>query len=236
MKFTVAKRTTFFAIAIAVALIARPVRAQEAAPSIAASEDLHRVKDDVRRAGEEARRAGEEARRAGEDALRELKVGPFQHSLSAKIRQAAEEVRDAKDDSAKTEANAKLHELLDQCFSDDMTQRQKELESIQGRLQKLQAQLERRRAKEDEIIDLAVKNAVNDADGLGLYSERPGGPFEFSIATPVKVSTFPGSVDGNLFMPAPGAALPGPPSLTAPAAPVPPKPPAPAAPAATLPK
>jgi hypothetical protein len=216
------KRAAMLAMVISLTLIAaRSSRAQDASPMQRMSaEDAQRIEKEARQATEDARRAGDAARRASEDAIRSFKVAPFQNSLSSKIRTASEEVRDAKDDTAKSQASTKLRELLDQCFSDDMTHRQKELESIEARLQTLQAQLEKRRAKKDEIIELAMKNALNDAEGLGLYSDRPGGPFEFNIATPVAISAY-GRDDGNTIVAAPSVTLPVPP--TPPAAASPPK-------------
>jgi hypothetical protein len=146
---------------------------------------------DARRAVEDAQKAIADARRAAEDAgnrARDIKFQiatpimadlQFGNPATAKIRQAAEELRDAKDDEAHEKANSKLRDLLDKYFEQDMTHRQKELESIESRLQKLHAQLEHRRAKKQDIIDLQVKMSVNEADGLGFYSQPAGGSFNF---------------------------------------------------------
>ena len=41
-------------------------------------------------------------------------------------------------------------------------------------MQKLRAQLDRRREKKQEIIELQLKLAVNEADGLGFFGEGAG--------------------------------------------------------------
>jgi hypothetical protein len=165
-------------VALTAAAIA--VRGQEPAPTKSLQGDQEKKSaDDVRNLGDQI---GVQVRAAVADATRQVQaINPqpfvinFGNSHEGKIREAAEAVRDAKDDQARSQATAKLREALDAYFSEDMANRAKELQGIQERLQKLQAQLERRRAKKDEIIELAMKNALNDADGLGFYSQ-PAGP------------------------------------------------------------
>lgn len=102
---------------------------------------------------------------------------PFGNSMEAKIRRAAEKLRDAKDDQTKTEAREKLAELLGQYFDQDTARRQQELAKLQERLAKLQAQLQRRREMRQNIIDLQIQVALNEADGLGFMSRPAGLPF-----------------------------------------------------------
>jgi hypothetical protein len=88
------------------------------------------------------------------------------------LSQAAEKVRDAKDEASKAEATAELTRLVEKHFEEDMQIREKELESIAARVEKLKAQLARRREKKQDIVDLQVKVVINDADGLG-FTSRP---------------------------------------------------------------
>ena len=93
---------------------------------------------------------------------------------SGAIRKAAEAVRDAKGDDAKSAAQKKLADLLSKSYDEDMAQRERELKQIEERLTKLRDLLSRRRSKKQEIIDLQIKVALNEADGLGFYeNERP---------------------------------------------------------------
>jgi hypothetical protein len=108
----------------------------------------------------------------------------YANDPSAKIRAAAEAVRDAKDSKAKEEAQKKLAELLGKCYDEDMTRREKELTQVEERLKTLRDLLERRRTKKQEIIDLQTKVALNEAEGLGFYDgdrgPRAGGPMNIS--------------------------------------------------------
>jgi hypothetical protein len=193
-------------VMILVGLASRSIcNAQDSQPKPAASADSKKDWDEARKAGEDMRRAGEDMRKAGEEMgkakMKELTNGgqDFQFKFAtpvvanvlfgprpadAAIRKAAEELSDAKDDDAKAKATAELRGLLDKYFEEDMIQRQKELEGIEARLQKLHAQLERRRAKKDDIIDLQVKMSVNEADGLGFYSQPAGGTFNVMPTMP----------------------------------------------------
>jgi hypothetical protein len=113
-----------------------------------------------------------------------VRSGP---SAASAIRKAAEAVRDAKGDEAKTAAQKNLTELLSKYYDDDMVQREHELKQIEERLTKLRELLDRRRAKKQDIIDLQAKVALNEAEGLGFYdNERPakGGASSFSVAMP----------------------------------------------------
>ncbi len=100
--------------------------------------------------------------------------------MQAEIRTAAEKLRDAPDEKTKIEAHEKLITILVKCFDEDMARREKELMKLKQRLNKLAAQLEHRRDKKKEIIDLQVKVAVNEADGLGFIS-HPAHPFSYGF-------------------------------------------------------
>ncbi|MEX2306357.1 MAG: hypothetical protein WD738_02120 [Pirellulales bacterium] len=113
------------------------------------------------------------------------------NSMTA-IRNAAEELNDAEDDDAKGKAEERLRELLSNYFEDDMARRQTELEDIEKRLSKLREQLDRRRTKKQDIIDLQVKVLINEAEGLGFFNNTtqssflftpPGNPFKITGPT-----------------------------------------------------
>ena len=142
--------------------------------------------------------------------------------LGTKIREASAAIRDAKDDESREKATNNLASALDEFFETDMKVRAKELEGLRSRLAKLEAQLNRRRQKKAEIIDLQMKVAFNEADGMGFYSvpqDRPFGftmpppmtalgmPGEITIAAPVRVETAtPSTFDDLTAPPAPVAA------------------------------
>ena len=190
-------RLTLVWMMVAATVIARAGYGQEPAPAKPSAGDQEaKTAEDMRNLGDQIK---VQVQTAVADATRQARtISPqpfilnFGNRHGDKIREAADAVRDAKDDQARTQASAKLREALDAYFSEDMANREKELQGIQERLQKLQAQLERRRAKKDEIIELAMKNALNDADGLGFYSQPAGPGPDFLLAAPADRYQAPG--------------------------------------------
>lgn len=139
--------------------------------------------------------------------------------LESQIHKAAEELRDAEGDEAKTKAGENLRGVLDQYFEEDLKNRQEAVGDLEQRLQKLKAQLERRREKKQEIIDLQMKIAKNEAEGLGFYGEKSFGPFFFNYMPGIDADlAFPGP-QFNVRVPAPSR-VPEPPAAPI-AAPVP---------------
>ena len=55
-----------------------------------------------------------------------------------------------------------------------MDVRRQELADIEARLAKLRTQLDRRREKKDDIVDLQYQVAINEAEGLGFTSRAEG--------------------------------------------------------------
>lgn len=204
------------AAAIAVAILAAAVfpalnRAQEFE---AVSDDdvsrevearLHQEEKIIRRAEVQAQMQAAQAEKvmiqaakAAKDANRNFniffKAGEISMPLAAKINEAAHAVRDAKDDEARKKATEKLASALDDYFEENMKARGKELDDIRARLAKLEAQLERRRSKKDEIIDLQMKVALNEADGLGFYSGPQDKQFNFPLPPPMPAHGMPGDI------------------------------------------
>jgi hypothetical protein len=101
------------------------------------------------------------------------------------IREAAKALNEAEGDDARTDAKAKLTELLDEYFEADMERREQELAEVEERVKKLRSTLERRREKKRDILDLYVQVSLNEADGLGLFDSSafgpPGAPFGLHI-------------------------------------------------------
>jgi len=113
-------------------------------------------------------------------------VGIHVHdSVQGKIRKAAEKLRDAEGDQAQAQAQQELAELLGKYFDEDLARREEELAKLEQRLEKLRTQLARRAEKRQEIIELQIKVAVNEADGLGFLSQpvhgHHGADFDFKF-------------------------------------------------------
>ena len=161
---------------------------------------------------EASRALAEEQRKMGPSMMGKL---PLASGSMAAIRKAAEELRDAEGDDARADAEAKLRGLLEDYFDEDMERRASDLQEIEKRVSKLRAQLERRGDHKPEIIDLQIKVLVNEAEGLGFFSEMESTGFIFAPS-------------GERWrITAPNFELPVPVTLPAPAvAPVPPASPA----------
>jgi hypothetical protein len=170
-----------------------------------------RQEEAAKRAAEDAKRQAENVRRQTESIKRQAKELAKQQGmlmrqnpegLEAQIHKAAEEFRDAEGDEAKAKAGENLRGVLEKYFEEDMKNRQEAVGDLEQRLQKLKAQLERRREKKQEIIDLQMKIAKNDAEGLGFYSEPAGAPFFFRFAPGVDADLL-GPSTINVRVPAP---------------------------------
>ncbi len=96
-------------------------------------------------------------------------------ALDAFVRSPLEEYRTAADDAGRNAALAKLTAGFGDYFDRDMVRREGEVTKIQERLVKLQQLLERRRAKKQEFVELQVKVAIAEAEGMGFY-ENSGEP------------------------------------------------------------
>lgn len=131
------------------------------------------------------------------------------------LRSAADAVQNAKGDEEKATARKKLNELVDKCFDDDMVQRQKELEQLEKRLSQLREQLDRRKNKKSEIVDLQLKVLLNEADGLGFFSsaERGGDSKVPMINSPygLPIIAEPGDLTPFFNAPTPTPTAPSPP-------------------------
>lgn len=90
---------------------------------------------------------------------------------NAEIRRAVEALRDAEDDDAKAAATVALIKLLNETFDQDMRRREQELAQVEERVKNLRSQLDLRREKRQEIIDLQIKVLENEAAGLGFFSQ-----------------------------------------------------------------
>jgi hypothetical protein len=86
------------------------------------------------------------------------------------IRRAVAAIRNAADEVQKSRETKQLSDLLNEYFETDVRRRESELTQIEERVKKLREQLDLRRQKKQEILDLQMKVALNEADGLGFFS------------------------------------------------------------------
>jgi hypothetical protein len=137
------------------------------------------------------------------------------------LRGAADAVHNAKGDEETKAATKKLSELVDKCFDEDMAQRKKELEQLEKRLANLREQLDRRKTKKSEIVELQMKVLLNEADGLGFFSGDTRGS-DLNLPRVNAAYGLPNGAPGTIVQPGDPTPLfnaPAPPPTTA--APVP---------------
>jgi murein L,D-transpeptidase YcbB/YkuD len=102
------------------------------------------------------------------------------------IQEAADHYCNATNETGKEKALQRLRGLASKYFEEDMEVRKNELAEIEARLAKLRSQLDRRSTRKNEIVDLQVKVAINEAEGLGFASvPRENVKFDFRVAAPV---------------------------------------------------
>ena len=98
-------------------------------------------------------------------------VSPEEVQQLKSLQKAKQNLKDARDEGARQAATDVIKKHLIKQFEQDLSQREKELQSVEERLKTLRQQLEKRKLAKDEIVSLRLKTIVNDAEGLGF----PGG-------------------------------------------------------------
>ena len=80
---------------------------------------------------------------------------------------------DAENEDEREAVRTKAKKYLDRQFEADMKRRQRELEEIENRVEKLRSQLEKRMDKKNDIISLQLKQMTMSWEGLG-WSDPEG--------------------------------------------------------------
>ncbi len=90
-----------------------------------------------------------------------------------KLQKWGEAWREAKSDKDRAKIKVQANKYLEGQFEDDMERREKELEQIEARLDRLREQLAKRVEKKEEIIGLQLKQVTMSWEGLGWSSPEP---------------------------------------------------------------
>ena len=85
---------------------------------------------------------------------------------------ASNKLREAKGDDDKQAARTDVRRLLLEIFEEDMQARERQVEEIEARIEKLRQQYRERLKVKDQIIDLQLKVLENDAAGLEFPRSR----------------------------------------------------------------
>ena len=91
----------------------------------------------------------------------------FQWKQAGKTGALAKAWEKAEDEDERDEVRKKVHKFLSGQFDTDMKRREKELEKVEARLNKLRKQLDKRVANKDDIVELQLKQLTMSWDGLG---------------------------------------------------------------------
>jgi len=80
-------------------------------------------------------------------------------------------VSNASNDDQKARASELLRKTLDKYFATDIQSRREELEDIKARVAEMEAHLAKRIAARERIVDLQLQTFLNEAEGLGFFTE-----------------------------------------------------------------
>jgi hypothetical protein len=105
-----------------------------------------------------------------------------QNPMEQQVRGAIEAFRNSSEEG-KPDARQRLKDVMEQYFDQDLKRRETEVASIEERVRNLKTQLERRRQKRGELIDLQIKLAENDAEGLDFFWQ-PAAPARNDLRGP----------------------------------------------------
>lgn len=100
-----------------------------------------------------------------------LNGGQDQNPKAAEIAEVMRELRASENVAEKADLKMRLGNAVTDYFDEDVKARETELTNLEERVKKLRAQLDRRKAAKEEIIQLQLKVLMNDADGLGFTTE-----------------------------------------------------------------
>jgi hypothetical protein len=121
-----------------------------------------------------------------------------------RIAEARGKLAGVEDPESERKALEELQQALGQYFDKDMEIRRAELERVRSGLNDMEARLQKRAAAKEGIVQLQLKMIINEADGLGFFSDGDasrvyGGG---SMFAPSGAMTAPGATPMNPFYPA----------------------------------
>ena len=107
--------------------------------------------------------------------FREKAQGQYEQLLEQQALQAlALQLRTQTDEARRKEIQQQIEQKLSAIFDQDLAVRQKELEQVKQRVADLESLFEKRKATKDDIVKLQMQTIVNEAQGLGFFSDPIG--------------------------------------------------------------
>ena len=96
----------------------------------------------------------------------------FVRRKQSAYQKAVARLKDAESEKEKDEAIAVIRKELEKQYDEFLVQNEKQLEQMQERLDKLRAQLQRRKRAKDRMVDLRLETVIGEAEGLIWPSNR----------------------------------------------------------------
>lgn len=121
-------------------------------------------------------------------------VPPEEVVENRKLQAAIKSLKTSKTESEKKKAADIISAQLKLQFERDLKKREEELAKVEERVRSLREQLDKRKAAQDDIINLRLQTLVNDANGLGFPTNNFGG-------SSTSGAYFPEAVRMNQFAP-----------------------------------
>ena len=100
------------------------------------------------------------------------------NEVEREIRDLARTLREGEDNEKKAEAKQRLRTALGEVFDMQMTQREREIEAMQKRLEEYRGILEKRRANKEAIIESRLKDMAGENDGMRWELPPPQAMFQ----------------------------------------------------------
>lgn len=121
-------------------------------------------------------------------------VPPEEVAENRKLQAAIKSLKNSRSESEKKNAADIISAQLKLQFERDLKKREEELAKVEERVRSLREQLDKRKAAQDDIINLRLQTLVNDANGLGFPTNNFGG-------SSTSGAYFPEAVRMNQFAP-----------------------------------
>ena len=88
--------------------------------------------------------------------------------LERKTRRSVEALKKAESSEKRLAMRDELEQLVDQHFDVRMKNREEQINQIEKKLRRLKDEIEKRRRRRDEIVQLRLQTLINEANGLGF--------------------------------------------------------------------
>lgn len=91
--------------------------------------------------------------------------------LQRRIQAAIQQLKQTPDEKKKQEIKSEMGKLFTRYFDYEIKQREVKLAPLENRVKKLRAQIDKRKAAKEKIIELQLQLMEHQAEGLGFFTE-----------------------------------------------------------------